>query len=361
MLYPYAFETLLRQRGIKGDRIAGMIACGILLFFMALRAESVGVDTQYYCNVYRQFADIPWTDVLTAELYGDALRDSFTLNFELGYRLLNKLLSCFFAAPQTIIVVNSILIIGLLYRFVRRDSPMILLSLWLYLTLGIYQTEMNVSRNAIAILICYLAFQWIQQKKLLLFVLCVLLATTVHQTALFFLPTYWLVNYIRLTGRKMVVLVLGFSLVGLNMERIGTFLQQVLPNRYARYFSGEAFSISSILVGAFSLALFLLVYLFLRAEERTKMECQYRIGNWMFILNLCFFGVNLGVEAGARLAALFGPYMICFVPQMLTCIEDPQRKKIAAQWVVVISFVQFAGRLAINNIGGTLPYRFFWN
>lgn len=43
--------------------------------------------------------------------------------------------------------------------------PNAMLSIWLYLTLGVYQTEMNVARNAIAILLGYTAFHWIKERK----------------------------------------------------------------------------------------------------------------------------------------------------------------------------------------------------
>lgn len=362
MLYPYTFKRMIEQKGWKGDKAAGVITCVILLFFMALRGNTVGVDTKYYCNAYVQFADIPWKNLFTATLYGtETGNSSFTLNFEPGYRILNKLLSCAFSSPQTITIANSILIILLLYRFVQTDSPMILLSLWLYLTLGIYQTEMNVSRNAIAILICYLALRWIQRKQPLQYILCILLAAMIHQTALFFLPLYWLVNYIKLTGRKMLTMVLCFSVFGLNFGRIGGFFQQFLPDRYARYLIGEDFSISSILVGVFCLLLYLLIWFLMDADEHSRSITELPIGYWMFALNLCFFGLNLGIEAGARIAALFGPYIICFIPQLLERINDLKRRASVTRCIVVISFLQFAARLMINNIGGTMPYCFFWS
>lgn len=362
MLYPYSFERLAARKGIRGDKIAGAMACAILLFFMAFRANTVGVDTKYYTHVYSQFADIPWKDIFSATLYGsESENGTFILNLEPGYRFLNKLLSCFFPSPQTIIVVSSIIIIVLLYQFVKSDSQMSLLSLWLYITLGIYQTEMNVSRNAIAIFICYLAFYWVRRKKPLLFLLCVLIAATIHQTALFFLPLYWLVNNVRLNGKRMLILVAVSSLLGLNFSTVGAFLSSFLPYRYARYLTGADFNIRSVLVGVFSAVLYLMVLWFMNASERSKATQTLTVGNWMFTLNLCAFGLNLGIEAGARLAALFGPYIIYLIPQMLECIESPKQRALAAKCIVVVSFLQFAARLMINNIGGTMPYQFFWS
>ena len=56
-----------------------------------------------------------------------------------------------------------------------------MLSIWLYLTLGVYQTEMNVARNAIAILLGYTAFHWIKERKLAPYFLQILMAVSFHK------------------------------------------------------------------------------------------------------------------------------------------------------------------------------------
>lgn len=362
MLYPYVFQALLARKGIKADKVAGFLACSILLFFMAVRRSSVGVDTQYYSYVYTQFAEIPWKNLFSAPLYGGRTETGFfTFDFEPGYRIANKLLSCFFSSAQAITVFNSVLILLPLYLLIRRDSPLILLSIWLYLTLGIYQTEMNVTRNGIAILICYLAFDWIKRKKLIPFLLCVFFAASFHQTALFFLPLYWLINGFHLRPRQMIFLISIAWLIGLNFNRAAFLLQTLLPHRYARYLSGGDFSIASVLVGVFNGVLFLAVWLMMNQTERSEAMPKLNLGIWLFTLNLCFFGLNLSMEAGARLAALFGPYITCLIPQMIACIKQRERRAWTILGVSVLSFLQFVVRLSINNIGGTMPYQFFWS
>lgn len=362
MFYPYILVKCAQRNGIDATRIAAIIACSILLFFMALRANTVGVDTKYYSYVFTQFRDISWGDVFHATLYGEQTqKNTFTFDFEPGYRLLNKIISMFFVSPQAITVVNSLLIILLLYRIIQAESPMILLSIWLYITLGIYQTEMNVSRNAIAIFICFLAFRWIRERKVWFFILYVFIAATFHQTAFFFLPVYWLVNYFKLNRRRMVLLIAVSCLVGLKFDILVSMFGAILPSRYTRYLIDSSFSLKSILVGVFSAVLCGLVSCFMNRNERETVMDKLSVGNWMFVLNMCFFGINLGIEAGARVAALFGPYMICYIPQMINEIESPQRRKTVIWLVVAVSFIQYVIRLQINNIGGTMPYLFFWN
>ena len=193
LAYPARLCVLARRQGRSAQHVALAISCAVLWFFMAMRAQTVGVDTKYYVCIYQQFPQISWKELFTAQLYPTPRR-TWELDLEPGYRLLNKLLSIYLPAPQWITVANSALIIALLYRWLRRESPNAMLSIWLYLTLGVYQTEMNVARNAIAILLGYTAFHWIKERKLAPYFLQILMAVSFHKSALVFLPLYWLVN-----------------------------------------------------------------------------------------------------------------------------------------------------------------------
>lgn len=361
ILYPYVWDKRLAEKSLQGKRIALATGLAVLWFFMAFRGPSVGVDTQYYLNVYDQIREIPWERLFKETLYGEPGQYSFVLNIEPGYRLLYKLLTCVFESSQAITVVTSTIIIFLVYRFVSLKSPMMILSLWLYITLGIYQAQMNVSRNAIAIFICYISFQFVEERKLLKFILCVMIASCFHETALFFIPVYWLVNYIKLNNWRMIVLVLTSAVLGLNISFFSMWLIRYLPYRYGRYLYDQEFSPVSILVGAFGLVLFMIVWCAMDREERTSVFSELKTGSWMFVLNMCFFGINLGIEAGARMAALFGSYIICFIPQMLNLIKSEEFRKRVEVVIVLICFIQYAARLMINNIGGTMPYIFFWS
>ena len=150
MCIPCAIVRAGIRLRLKTMHIALMTACLILWFFMAFRDITVGVDTKHYAYVFTQFEKIPFSKVFTVVTYSNEAK-SWAFDFEPGYRLLNKLLSVFFSGAQAITIFNSTVIMLLWYKLIRRESPDYMLSDWLVLTLGIFQTEMNVTRNAIAI------------------------------------------------------------------------------------------------------------------------------------------------------------------------------------------------------------------
>ena len=53
-------------------------------------------------------------------------------------------------------------------------------------------------------------------------------------------------------------------------------------------------------------------------------------------------------------------YLIVLLPRRLEYINCPPRRAATIQWLAVAAGLQYVLRLLINNIGGTMPYQFFW-
>ena len=357
MLYPWMIHRGGLRTGKKTEYLALGIACTMLWFFMALRNVTVGVDTQYYCYVFTQFEDIPLHKVFTAVTYATESQ-TWEFDFEPGYRLVNKLASLLGSHPQIITVVNSTIIMVLLYRLIRNQSPMVLVSVWLYITLGVYQTEMNVTRNAIAILIIYNACVFMERREMWKYILCCVAGAMFHVTALVFIPLYWVYHRVALTPKRCVTVVLCFVLLGASFPVLGPYIQNVVPSALAEYFEGDVDSLSSLLVGVLNAMVFFVVYFMMERKERSLLYTEHKFGMMMFVLNLCFFGLNIGLADAARMAGLFGAYMMILIPRMLQRVSR-HRRGLAVLLVVLFCGAQYVLRLCINNIGGTMPYEFF--
>ena len=116
----------------------------------------------------------------------------------------------------------------------------------------------------------------------------------------------------------------------------------------------------SIAVGVFDVLVVFLPLLLMKREERSELiECD-PVGSWLFLLHVGFFALSVGFAAGARAAALFAPYLIVLIPQYLERINDPGRKRAAVALVATLCFAQYIARMSINNIGGSVPFYFFW-
>ena len=359
MIYPYAIARAGSLSGRKTKHIALMTACLILWFFMAFRGLQVGVDTKHYAYVFSQFDEIPFSQVFTAVTYANE-SESWAFDFEPGYRLANKLLSLFFRSSQAITVFNSTLIMVLWYFLIKRDSPNFLLSVWLFITLGIYQTEMNVTRNAIAILMVYNAFPYLRRREFLKYLAVCLFASLFHIAALILLPLYFLVWSLKLTPGRMAAALAVFCVVGVIFPYLSSVLSSIVPDRFAKYLQGNNEKLGSLIVGVLNGGFFLLTMWLLPGKSRERVFTRERLGVMLLTINLCFFGLNIGLGDASRMAALFGPYLVILIPRMLTLIENRARRRDAATLIVLLSGIQYVLRMCINNIGGTLPYSLCW-
>ena len=360
ILYSYILVSVGKLSGNNAENLLLKITCGILLFFMGLRAINVGVDTKYYGFVFSQFSEISWSKIFTAVTYATEER-TWAFEFEPGDLLINKVLSCLGNSPQIITFFNSAIIIILLYFLIKSESKDQMLSIWLYVTLGFFQTEMNVTRNAIAIFLVYNAFYYIQKKNLLKYALYIIGATMIHKSAVVFFPLYWLVPRITLDVKKMLVFITSGIFLGLNFQVIGPVIRAIVPFGLDKYFSSSNDKMETLIVGMLYAGIVCGIFFLTNKEECSNSVKNNQIGSWMFTLNLCFFGLNIGLGSAARMAAVFGPYIIIYIPQLLDSISLPKNKKTVTWIVILICGIQYILRMFINNIGGTMPYQFFWN
>ncbi len=351
---------VIKQKNISPKYITIFFCSSILVFIMAFRAATVGADTKQYCYGFRQIAEKSIDELYTTPVY--SIEGPYEQNFEVGYISLNKIVSIFSTNQQAITIVTSIIIIALLSALIAKRSKNPSMSFWLYLTLGIFQTQMNMSRNAIAILICYLAFIFIEQKKPLKYTLSIVSAALFHRSALLFLPLYYLKNKTKITPKNTQIYILLSIVIGVFLFLpIASFLQTILPSSLTRYITSQTTRYEGLIVGLFNLAIVWLTIKITGYKYYKKRISDMQTGIWMVIFNTFMISVGYNLSAATRIAALFGPYLLLFIPNIIVSPDIPlKRQRVATLIIAAICGLQFIARLCINNIGGTMPYAFFW-
>lgn len=359
LIFPMCYAYIGYKREIDVKNLVLPTCIGMLALFMSCRAVSVGADTCQYVYGFEQIAATSWAKLFTTRIYG--IGGGYELTFEYGYRLYNKLVSLISENPQAITIANSLLIMALLGKLIKDHSPYVFLSVWLYITLGIYQTQMNMARNAIAILICYLGCKYIEKHNAIKFLVCITIAGLFHLSSALFIPVYWLVTKTKLTGKKIGKILLFSVGFGLTFSLVRPFFVRYLPFGFGRYFAGNTSKFESLVVGAFHLALVSVVIFFAGKKYRAIMIEHEAIGIWMLVLEMLFFCIGYDVSSATRMAALFGPYLIIFIPRLIeTGIKSKNMRLNVIALIVILSGIQYIVRLQINNIGLTVPYHFFW-
>ena len=137
--------------------------------------------------------------------------ECFTSGVAIGNAIFRKIIAEVFGNPQWYFVITSLIIICCVIYTIKKYSPSLFLPIFLFYTIGSYFTSNNITRQAMAAAIVMLSWVYIFDRKLLKFLMIVLLASTVHISAIFFLPMYFL-SEIKL-GRNQYILYLIFGMM----------------------------------------------------------------------------------------------------------------------------------------------------
>lgn len=151
---------------------------------------------------------------------------------EPGYQLYTYLISRLSLSHRVFFFFTCVLsLVGPVY-LIGKYSKMPLFSFFLYLSLGFYTNTFNNVRQSIAISICFLAFQFLFQRKFYKYVGMVLLATMFHYSAIITLLLYPLVSN-RVTIKKIILfLSTGVGIYMLASVSILSFFINLLAFKY---------------------------------------------------------------------------------------------------------------------------------
>lgn len=330
-----------------------------LCFFMGCRSYLVGADTKEYYAGFQQITLTKFNNLNDAVLYG--FNGDYVLNLEYGYKLLNKFVSFISHNSQTIILFIGVLSVVLAALLIKKYSPNPLLSLWLYVTLGLFQTQMNISRNLLAILISYFGIEYIHRKQFIKYLIIILLGAAIHSSVLLMLPVYFFVNYVKIDGKKMNLYFIMSLVLGLIIGVGKNIVLHFIPSKYAYLANNTDVKLDGLLVGIMYVILFTLIYL-TTYSARNKLLKDNQFGTWMFLLTVLFYVSGIGLSFATRVAIIFGTFMMIYFPRLIyTKSISLNRRRILVTTIVIICGIEYILRLSFNNIGGTIPYTFFWN
>jgi hypothetical protein len=220
VLFAFAEDKKLIKHGLK-------ISFFIIFLFLALRYD-YGNDYAGYLDGFYEVNKYSWIDYTsTKELF----------HYEAGWVFLNRLFEPlgFFAMVAFLAAVNCYL----LYRFIKKYVPTkyYWLAIFLYtFTPNLMLIQLSAMRQTVAILIFLVAFDYLYQKKIIPYVLLVLLASTFHSSATILLVVYplslmnWKINNTIAAGILLTYISLFFM-----SETLAPIINKLIAFYFERY------------------------------------------------------------------------------------------------------------------------------
>ena len=171
-----------------------MILCVVpLILLLGLRSPSTGTrDTGFYLQAFESAKNSIGFEAFLDRIgfeYGEN-----ALFSEIGFFSYVWLSSLILPTGQWFLVLTSAIMIGLTAKFIWDNSEDYGLSWIIFICLGSMTFTMNGMRQAMAMSICLLAYTYAKNKKLVKFLLTILVAILFHKSALIFLIVYFVVN-----------------------------------------------------------------------------------------------------------------------------------------------------------------------
>lgn len=316
-----------------------MVGAGIF-FVMAFRYP-------YYENVYDLDGYVYYYKAMNYTDWNNIFNIPGFARFEYGYAILNKLLNTIIPWPQFILIFEAGLCVYAVCKFIYKNSNDPFLGILFYITLGGMSFQLTAFRQAIAISICLLSIELIKEKKLIKFILCIILAASMHQTAYCFLILYFLVNLYSLKNNRFIWILL-ICLSPFFATILSNFGNDVFDMQYSGYIGNEFGGFINIILYS---SVIITHFLF-------NNEKKFSISLNMVLVGLCIYSMRYVTLALERISFYFTIGLVIALPEAISYAR--KNKKILIIMKLCVTVIAIALFMYRAKSSDWVNYRFFW-
>lgn len=316
----------------------------IFVLILGLRHPTMGIDLGYgrengYISSFEKLSKKTWGEIFSLESF---------YNYEYGYILFNKLVGSIWANTQFFLFICAFVSLVPVFYVIYKNSDNTFMSIVVMLGFPSFLMLFSGLRQAISIGLCVLALKYIQDKKIIKFIITVVVAGLFHSSAYVFLIAYPLYN-IKFSSNAR-----WFSVMLLPIIYV---LKDMLFAIFSKLFKDNA---STEETGALTLFLvFCLVYVFcIILYDGSKKQNG--------LLNLFFFACccqacgsvnNLAV----RVTYYFMTALIFLLPDTMKKAKIDVKERSLLSIVIYFAFIIFGlYSLYTATWPESYPYYFFW-
>lgn len=199
-----------------------------MCLIMAFRSVEVGVDTSNYKAIF---------DLIKNMSFREITSNFYTYSMEIGYALFMKVCSLLYGDYYFFQVVFSMLFSILAAKFVLEEADNIFIGVIVFLGIGIYTITFNVARQMLAAMLIVNSWIFLKKGEKKKSILCVLVASTFHVTALIFIVAY-AIYFFRYNKYIIRLIPLVVVIGALNFNRLLPFITRYFTH-YHNYYANE--------------------------------------------------------------------------------------------------------------------------
>lgn len=342
-LVVWLLGMLPKKYGLQSNNYKNylLIAGGLVWLIAALRDPLCGsMDTYRYTIA---FDTIGRYDSFK-KYYDLYLSDQEFIFSESGFHYFVWFLTRIFSDSQMIIVASSLVTTVAVCQFLRNNVEDVPTGLLIYVCLGLLTFNMNGMRQALAMSICLYSYEFAKKRKMILFVLSVLLAMQFHKTAICFIPVYFLPTlkegkantFLYICG--MIIFLFG---VDWFIESFNAFTGE--DYELDAQATGGGFTV--ILLYAFAFGMSLLMH---DSLDNRQIRISFFCVTTGFAAYIARFFSN---EIMERISYYYFYFLLLLLPQLFGQLEE-REQKIVKIGFSVFAILLFAYRIQAGNFSG---------
>lgn len=346
LIIPAVLYLILKLSGVRNSDRAVLtlffIGFGIML---ALRSVSCGIDLTNYQYYFESISATPWRYITLWDL-------------ETGYVVYVKLVSMLTDNYQVFLAITAAVTVLPLMHLYRKNDDNALLSILLFVYTDIFAMMFSGLRQSIAIAVGVLAYCAIKEKKLLKFLLLVMLATLFHKSA-FMLILMYPIYHMKIRSRHSIFIVTALIAAFILRRQLFTLIGAVIELMRIGYDATTADT------GAYMNLLLSFIFLIfsLVITDDTKAD-----GDLLGLRNILMLNIAIQIFAPLhhtimRVAYYFAALLPLLIPKVVNCAKTELKDIARIACVVMVIFFAvyfFYNAYTGQDILHIYPYVPFW-
>ena len=327
----------------KVNIFVAILAFSAVVIFAGLRTYVA--DTSAYINMFNDwptgFSEI-----------SNLIKDSDNP----GFIILGVFIKTYISTDYTIwlFIIATITGVCMMIGFYRYSSNFALSS-FLFIATSNFTWMFNGMRQYLVVAILFAFSNWIVEKKLIRYIILVLILTTIHRTAIAMIPMYFIVNGEPWNKRTTVVILIVILCIIFAGNVLNLFDSVMMKSDYATGYSefkqnDDGVNIITIIISAIPVVI---SYIF-RKQLSDKYTPIMKISTNMSIIAVCVYIIskitNSGILVG-RMAVYFTTYNLILLPWLIDTAFKSKEKLLMKYMMIICYLALFYYQMEISFNG----------
>jgi len=322
-----------------GKKKIALWIVGFALIILGGLRGNVGADYPIYRTMYGVF--FPTIDL--SEVWSKMLFKDSKLDIEWGYVLLNKVVFSFGLPFFAFTLVVSILTISVRLKLFYKDSVYPVFSTLLFFIPVYFTTDNGHMRQALGMVMCVVAYQFIKTRNLWYYLLCMYIAFGFHKSTVLFLPAFWFVKIPLNSSKIFYLIIISIILSPLHIyNSFSGFLESISPQDVSNGFNGYINFEEK--ASTFMDGLMIVYSILLVAFD--KQACQ-KIYYYEYMRNIlvvgvcCYFIFRDNPVFATRLVGVFTTFSYLVIPNIAASLSISNKRLVHLFFVCFMIFYYF--------------------